>query len=394
VNDVSCERHNQMKIARVTAIPLNVPIHINLVGVDRKTSLSSCYVEVETDAGIVGHGLSGITEEDVIAQIVNGVAGPAIAGDDPLAHERVWEKLYWLLMPRGQTGYAAHALAAIDVALWDIKGKALGQPVWRLLGGARQRVPVYATFGFGFFDRAQLAAAARLWVSQGFRRLKMTVGNEALRRRDSRPLADVIREDAARVQAVREAVGPDVELFVDGNCNLDLYHATRLVEMIKPCNISFFEEPLTQNDAPQMAQLRRQTGMPLACGQNEGLMFRFRDLLLREAIDYAQPNVTISGGYTQCQKIAALAAAFNVPVANGGAWGFHNMHLQAGVANGTLVEHHYLAVELCRQIYRDLPTPADGFFTLPDTPGLGFDPNRDAIDAIAKLPLSHGTGKG
>src|SRR5262245_48655327 len=290
-----------MKIARVTAIPLNVPLHIKLVGVDRKSSLASCYVEVETDDGIVGHGLSGITEEDVIAQIVNAVAGPAIVGDDPLAHERVWEKLYWLLMPRGQTGYAAHALAAIDVALWDIKGKALGQPVWRLLGGAHPRVPVYATFGFGFFDREQLAAAARLWVGQGFRRLKMTVGNEALRRRDARPLAEVIREDAARVQAVREAVGPDVELFVDANCNLDLYHATRLVEMIKPCNISFFEEPLTQNDALQMAQLRRQTSMPLACGQNEGLMFRFRDLLLREAIDYAQPNLTISGGFTQCQ---------------------------------------------------------------------------------------------
>jgi L-rhamnonate dehydratase len=383
-----------MKIARVTAIPLNVPIHVKLVGVDRKTSLSSCYVEVETDTGIVGHGLSGITEEDVIAQIVNHVAGPAIVGDDPLAHERVWEKLYWLLMPRGQTGYAAHALAAIDVALWDIKGKALGQPVWRLLGGARQRVPVYATFGFGFFDREQLAAAARLWVSQGFRRLKMTVGNEALRRRDVRPLAEVIAEDAARVRAVRDAVGPDVELFIDANCNLDLYHATRLVEMIAPCNISFFEEPLTQNDALQMAQLRRATGIALACGQNEGLLFRFRDLLLREAIDYAQPNVVISGGYTQCLKIAGLAAAFNVPVANGGAWGFHNMHLQAGVQNGTLVEHHYRAVELCRQIFRDLPAPAEGHFTLPETPGLGFEPNHDAIREIAKLPLSRGTGKG
>ena len=111
-------------------------------------------------------------------------------------------------MPRGQTGYAAHALAAIDVALWDIKGKALNQPVWRLLGGAHPRVPVYATFGFGFFDREQLAAAAKLWVAQGFKRLKMTVGNEALRHRDQRPVMEVIREDAARVRAVREAVGP------------------------------------------------------------------------------------------------------------------------------------------------------------------------------------------
>jgi len=383
-----------MKIVRVTATPLNVPLHIKLVGVDRQTSLSSCFVEVETDTGLIGHGLTGITEEDVIAQIVNGVAGPAILGDDPLAHERVWDKLYWTLMPRGQTGYAAHALAAIDVALWDIKGKAFGQPVWRLLGGAHPRVPVYATFGFGFFDREQLAAAAKLWVSQGFKKLKMTVGNEALRHRDTRPVMDVIREDAARVRAVREAVGTDIELFLDANCNLDLYHATKLAEMVKPFGISFFEEPLTQNDAQAMAQLRRASGIPLACGQNEGLSFRFRDLLIAQAIDYAQPNVIISGGFSQCAKIAGLANAFNVSIVNGGAWGFHNMHLQAGVTNGTLVEHHYLAVEMCRQIYTGLPEPKDGFFTMPETPGLGFEPNRDAIREIGKLPASQGRGKG
>jgi L-alanine-DL-glutamate epimerase-like enolase superfamily enzyme len=205
---------------------------------------------------------------------------------------------------------------------------------------------------------------------------------------------DVIREDAARVRAVREAVGPDIELYVDGNCNLDLFHATKLAEMIKPFGIAFFEEPLTQNDARQMAQLRRATGMALACGQNEGLAFRFRDLLLAEAVDYVQPNVAITGGFTQCLRIAGMASAFNVPVANGGAWGFHNMHLQAGVANGTLVEHHYLAVELYKQIYRDLPQPQDGFFVMSNKPGLGFEPNPDAIREIAKLPLSKGAGKG
>jgi L-rhamnonate dehydratase len=383
-----------MKIARVSATPLNVPLHIKVVGVDRKTSLACCFVEVETDTGIVGHGLTSITEEDVIAQIVNGVAGPAIVGDDPLNHERIWDKLYWTLMPRGQTGYAAHALAAIDIALWDIKGKAYGEPVWRLLGGARDRAPVYATFGFGFFDREQLAAAAKLWVGQGFTRLKMTVGNEALRNRDKRPVMDLIKEDAARVAAVREAVGHDVELYIDGNCNLDLYHATKLAEMVKPYGISFFEEPLTQNDARQMRELRRSTNIALACGQNEGLAFRFRDLLLAEAVDYVQPNVAITGGFTQCLRIAGLASSFNVSLANGGAWGFHNMHLQAGVANGTLVEHHYLAVELYKQIYRDLPMPKDGLFTMPAAPGLGFEPNTDAIREIAKLPLSQGRGKG
>jgi L-alanine-DL-glutamate epimerase-like enolase superfamily enzyme len=383
-----------MKIVRVTATPLNVPLHIKLVGLDHKTTLSCCFVEVETDTGLTGHGLTSITEEDVIAAVVNGVAGPAIIGDDPLLHERVWDKLYWTMMPRGQTGYAAHALAAIDVALWDIKGKALGQPVWRLLGGARDRAPVYATFGFGFFDREQLAAAAKLWVGQGFRRIKMTVGDGALRNRAKRPLMDVIREDAARVRAVREAVRPDIELYIDGNCNLDLYHATKLVELIKPLGISFFEEPLTQNDARQMAQLRRATGMALACGQNEGLAFRFRDFLLAEAVDFVQPNVCITGGYTQCLRIAGLASSFNVSLANGGAWGFHNMHLQAGVANGTLVEHHYLAVELCRQLYKGLPEPTAGFFDMPEAPGLGFEPDQYSIREIAKIPASQGRAKG
>src|SRR5256885_15995578 len=122
-----------MKIARVTAVPLHVPLHIKLVGVDRATSLACCYVEVETDDGLIGHGLTSITEEDVIAQIVNGVVGPAIVRDHPLAHEGIWDKLYWSLTPRGQSGYAPHGLAARGIALWDIKGTAMHKPVWRLL---------------------------------------------------------------------------------------------------------------------------------------------------------------------------------------------------------------------------------------------------------------------
>lgn len=373
-----------MKIARVAAAPVHVPLNIALVGAARPAAMSGCLVEVETDVGLVGHGFTSITEQGVIAHIIDQVAGPAIIGDDPLAHERIWDKLYWTLLPRGQTGYGAHALAAIDVALWDLKGKALGQPVWRLLGGARERVPVYVTFGFHFFDREELAEAAKFWVAKGFRRLKMTVAHEGLHRRDTQPLMDLIRADAARVRAVRDAVGPDVELFIDANCSLDLYHALRLVDMIRDCNISFFEEPITQNDVLLMAQLRRQGRIRLACGQNEGLAFRFRDLLLNEAVDYVQPNVVITGGYTQCLKIAGLAAAFNIPIANGGAWAFHNMHLQAGVANGTLVEHHYLAGEFCRCIYKDLPVPTEGWLTLPEVPGLGFEPDRDAVKELGR----------
>jgi L-alanine-DL-glutamate epimerase-like enolase superfamily enzyme len=382
-------------IARVTATPLNVPIEISVVGITHATSLSGCLCEVETKDGLVGYGFTAITEEEVIATVINEVAGPAITGDDALLHERIWDRLYWLLAPRGQTGYAAHAIAAIDLALWDIKGKVLGEPVWRLLGGARERVPTYTTFGFAFLDRDALAAAAKYWFAQGHRRLKMTVGAEALQKRDTpRPQADVIAEDARRVFAVREAVGDEAEIFIDANCSLDPYHALRLAHMVEDARIGFFEEPITQNDVRLMAEMRRQTAVPLAAGQNEGLSYRFRDLLLHSAVDVLQPNVAIGGGFTQCLKVAGLAAAFNVPIANGGAWPFHNMHLHAGVAHGGLVEYHLPAVIMCTQIFDGLPTSQDGWLTLPTAPGLGFSPNRDRVRELAKRPSARGRGKG
>jgi L-alanine-DL-glutamate epimerase-like enolase superfamily enzyme len=384
-----------MQITHVEAIPLFLPVTVDVLGLNKQTGLSVCLVRIETDSGETGWGMTGITEEEVVAEAVNAVVAPALKGRDPLDTERIWHDLYWLLSPRGQTGYASHAIAAVDIALWDLKGKALGQPVWRLLGGARDTVPVYATFGFSVFDREQLAEAAKLWVSQGYTRLKMTVGDGALRRRDEpRPLDEVIAEDARRVRAVRDAVGGDVGLYIDANCNLDVYHAARLARSIEDCDIAFFEEPVTQNDVGGMVELKRRTSIPLACGQNEGLAFRFRDLLVAKAVDVVQPNVAISGGYTQCAKIAGMAAAFNIPYANGGAWSYHNMHIHAGLANGWLVEHHYLAVECYRQVFDNLPEPRDGTLALPDRPGLGFDPGVDRVRDLAKRPKSQGAGKG
>lgn len=367
-----------MKITRVTATNLHIPVTLDVLDQPKHTQHNFCVVEVETEDGLVGQGMSSIGPTGVIAHAVNTVAGPAILGDDALNHARVWEKLYWLLAPRGQTGVAMHAIAAIDVALWDLKGKALDQPVWRLLGGARDRCQVYATFGFGFYDRDELAEAARRWWDRGFKRLKMTVGMGALAGRETRPVMDVIREDLARVTAVREAV-PEAELYLDANCSLDLYHAAKLASWLEPLKIGFFEEPITGNDVLQMAELRRRTSIPLACGQNEGLAYRFRDLFAAGAVDIAQPNVAITGGFTQCQQIAGMAAAYTLPVENGGAWPFHNMHLQAGVPNGTMVEYHHPGVTCCQRIYRDLPEPEDGWIDLPDRPGLGFELDPDAV---------------
>ncbi|GAA5232860.1 mandelate racemase/muconate lactonizing enzyme family protein [Verticiella sediminum] len=383
------------RITRVKATPLNVPIRFVAGEIRRETSLSACYVEVETDQGIVGHGLTAITEEEVIGAIVDAVAGPAIVGMHALAHEAVWDRLYWLLCPRGQTGYGMHAIAAIDVALWDIKGKILGQPVWRLLGGARNRVPLYATFGFGFLDREALAASAHACQAQGFDHLKMVVGHGAMQRRDEpRPLGEVIREDAERVRIVREAAGAQAGLYIDANCSLDAFHANKLARAVADCDLGFFEEPVSRNDVHAMADLRRQTGVAVAAGQNEGLAFRFRDMLAAGAVDCVQPNVVISGGYTQAAKIAGMADAHGVALANGGAFPLHNMHLHAGLANGGRVEWHLVAVEMMRQLYDGFPEPERGWLTLPETPGLGFEPDRARIRELAKLPASGGRGKG
>lgn len=383
-----------MKITRVSATPLNLPVEVKSPSRTQTTSLSVCLVTIETDTGLIGTGMTAITEEEVIGSIVNDIAAHHLIGMDPMRHELIWDRLYWLLTPRGQSGYASHAIAAIDLALWDIKGKALEQPCWRLLGGARSEVPVYATFGFAFFDRDELAAAASAWVERGFSRLKMTVGHHALARRDEpRPLDRVIAEDVQRIRAVREAVGPDVQIYIDANCSLDYFHALSLAKKVEPYDISFFEEPVSQNDIPNLARLRAKTSIPLAAGQNEGLASRFRDMLVAQAVDVVQPNACISGGFTQCGRIAGMAAAFNTRFANGGAWPHHNMHLHAGLANGSLVEYHSVAVQCCELVFDDLPKPEHGVLRLPEAPGLGFNPNPERLADLARRPGSRGAGK-
>ena len=373
-----------MKITEVTAWSLKCPVHIQLAGLDREVRMGLCLVRVETDEGATGWGMTAITNEAVAAAAVEKVAAPAIIGADPMANERIWDKLYWQFSPRGQTGIGCHAIAAIDCALWDIKGKVLGEPVWRLLGGARESVPVYATFGFFEFDREQLAEAAKIWVAQGYGGLKMVVGHGALARSDEpRPLDAVIAEDVRRIQGVRDAVGPDIDLYIDANCGLDQHHALKLARRIEELDIAFFEEPITQNDVRGMAWLRSQTSIPLACGQNEGLAFRFRDLLVAQAVDIVQPNVAIGGGYTQCAKIAGMAAAFNVGMDNGGAWAPVNMHLQGGLANGGMVEYHYLANEIWDLIFGGVIRPEDSRLQLPLTPGLGLEPDMDVVGDLA-----------
>jgi L-alanine-DL-glutamate epimerase-like enolase superfamily enzyme len=360
-----------MRIARVEASHLaNVPTNPPPL-LSEPNRASVVIVEIETDDGPTGYGMAGGPALQSVAAFINNQGRELLQGQDPLLNERIWQQMFRTHNQRYQTGVWSQAMSAIDIALWDIKGKAFGQPVWRLLGGAQNPVPAYVTFGLPHYGKEQLAEAARHWVQQGHDKLKMVVGIIG----DSQdPEAD-----AERVAAVREAVGPGIELMIDANYLMSYHHALRLCKLIEPLDITWFEEPVYGNDALLLADLRRATTIPIAAGQNEGHRYRHRELLIHHAVDILQPNVVYVGGYTEAVKVAAMAQAFNVPIANGGAWPFHNMHLQAGKPNGRRVEFHYLSWMMYEAVCRSIPDPVEGWVTVPDTPGLGLDPRPGII---------------
>lgn len=380
------------KIKRITASALVTRGDFDYGGVKKPMGGSACYVEVETENGTIGTGITAIVDTNAVAYIINTSASRALIGMDALRNEEIWNRLYWMLAPRGQTGLAGHVMSSIDIAVWDIKGKALGVPVATLLGGARAKVPVYATFGPANFTIDELVAVATAMKAQGIVNLKMVVGNGAIEARHDAAMDAIIEEDIRRVAAVRKAVGDDVNLMVDGNCGFDLPGAERLVRGLMPYRITFFEEPLAQNDVQLMAELRKRTGICLAAGQNDTLAYQYRDMILADAVDYIQPNVMMAGGFTQVAKIAGMAQAFNIDITNGGAGALQNMHLHAGVQNGGYCEWHLPWMTLDKIIYKNMPEPVDGFLTIPDVPGLGITPDEDAIREAAKPRRGGGGG--
>jgi L-alanine-DL-glutamate epimerase-like enolase superfamily enzyme len=344
-------------------VPVSVPL------LKDKISTSVLFVAVETEAGITGYGLTRGPSRFGMREFVNRELGPFLKGKNPLETERVWQLLLKQFNPRSQTGMWSSAVSAVDIALWDIKGKHYKEPVWRLLGGAQNPVQAYVTFGLRQYSKDQLVEVARQLISQGEKRLKMVVAVDP----------EDPKVDAARVRAVREAVGDGVELMVDANYVFPLNRAVELCKLIEPYGITWFEEPVYQNDAALLADLRRHTSIPLAAGQNEGHRFRHRELIANRAIDVAQPNVCSVGGYTEAVKVAALAQAFNIPIANGGGWPHHNMHLQAAMSNGWRVEFHFEMWGVGDLIYKEPPAPEKGWVKLPETPGLGLEPRWDAL---------------
>jgi L-alanine-DL-glutamate epimerase-like enolase superfamily enzyme len=351
-----------------TVVPL-LPGRLSGYGRDEQREFVFC--EVETDDGLSGVALTGhFLTRAVVAALTQHflpVVRDMDARDVEAVHERVWRALN----PRAMTGVVSSALSLLDIALWDIHGKAVGRSVAGLLGGARREVGCYVTFGFPQYNREQLAEAARMHVDNGFTALKLVVGQDK----------GGWREDAARVRAVREAVGDGIDLMIDANYLFPPVEALYLCRAIEDFAITWFEEPLHQNDARAMADLRSRTSIPLAAGQMEGHRWRLRELVEHQAVDILQPNVCYGGGYTEARKAAHLAQVYNLPIANGGGWPLFNMHTMAGLMNGWLVEWHLGMVQVGQLLFPDGPAPVGGKITVPDQPGLGLTVDREALQA-------------
>lgn len=366
-----------MKIVSVEAIPLEAPIQ-NPVGRARQRVVVNArrclLVKITTDEGLVGYGegLTPLTPMPAKA-VVDDIFKDILLGQDPMNTEYLWNACYETNSSRGYTrGYQMIAISAVDIALWDLKGKITGQPVYNLLGGKfRDTVPGYVTGLMLEKDPSGIADLAMAFRERGFKAMKLKIGENE-------------RQDLATVEVLRETLGPDARLMVDANGGHDPKSAVKLAEKLKPFDIFWFEEPVPQENMAGLAYVRERIPMYLAGGECEYNKYEFRNLFLNGALDICQPDVSRSGGITETMKIVKLAQAFNVYYAPH-AWGgimcvAASCHMAAAMPNCLTCEIDQVPNPLRDELAGRRIDFRDGVVHLSDKPGLGFEPQAEMIE--------------
>jgi len=323
-------------------------------------------VELRTDEGITGVGW---TDGGKVVQEAVDLLRPALLGGDPFAVERIWSRMY---RPKivGRKGLELRAISAVDIALWDLMGKATGQPVAKLLGGYSDRVRVYIAGGYYEEGKGivELCAEMERYLKQGAKAVKMKIG-----------LLD-IKEDLQRVRAVREAIGPDVDLLVDANNAYTANQAIRMGRYLDEMDIFWFEEPVSPDNIPAHAEVAAALDVPIAAGENEYTQYGFRDLIAARAVDVLNPDAKVMGGITPWRKVALMAEAHDLPVAPHGAQEVH-VHLAAAFPNGLILEYYNPnTMGLAAEMFEETLPIVDGYAPVPDRPGLGFTLNRRKLE--------------
>lgn len=326
------------------------------------TNRNWLFVKIFTDEGIYGVGeASGWPR--VVETAIQDLTGILI-GEDPFNIERLWQKMFIAMMGHGMTGIVGGgALTGIEMALWDIKGKALDVPVWNLLGGKlRDKIRLYA--------HAHSAERARELVDRGFTGVKTGGVTEAL----------------AKVAEIRAEVGPEIDIMADvhGPPWLTVADAIRLGQALEEYDLLFYEDPVAPENVENIAKVARHVDLPIAAGERHAHIYGLRELIEREIVDVVQPDTGRAGGLMQMKKQAAMAEAHGITFApHDGSLGpvaeMAAVHLLATLPNFLILEHREDDVPQRYEVMDPQPQIADGYLTVPDTPGLGVDIVEEAI---------------
>lgn len=349
-----------MQIEKVWAEVYSVPVHREMHDAIRHFSkMDVTFAFVETDEGVTGAGFTysiipfGASQ---IASLINQGLGELIRQMDPRDHERIWSRMWRQVDWVGRGGIAVLAIAALDIAIWDLKSKLANLPLYRLLGGARERVPVYSTDG-GWLNHTvgQLVEETKQVVANGFRGTKIKVGKEDA------------SEDTERIAAVREVLGPRRNLMVDANERFTSAEAIRRARMWESYNLFWFEEPLPAEDTLGHASLRSHTAIPIAIGESLFTRQQFRDYIAIGGASILQPDVCRCGGITEWLKIAHLADCYNMQISPHFVMELH-LPLVAAIPNGLFVEY----IPSLDAVLSEPLRLTDGCYRPSEEPGLGI----------------------
>lgn len=365
-----------MKITDVEVMILSLPQIVERTDGSQDTAV----VRVTTDEGITGIGevdsspwiVKAIIEAPKSHTICRGLR-EIVRGEDPFQVTRIWEKMYQGSIYYGRRGAAIQAMTGIDLALWDIMGKATGMPVWRLLGaGWRTEVRAYASSLFGD-TLEETGRMAREYVDQGFTAVKF--GWE--------PIGKDPEQDVALVREIRRSVGPKVDVMIDAGLVWDAKTAIRMAERFSEFNIGWLEEPLHPDDLDGYARLSRATSVRIAAGEEESSRQSYIDLMDRGNIDVVQVDVTRCGGLTEAMRIASLAADRHRPVVNhsfkSGINIAASLHFIAAVPNAFIFEYCVSHSPLRHDLTHQKFEVVDGMVKIPQDPGLGVDLNEETV---------------
>jgi L-alanine-DL-glutamate epimerase-like enolase superfamily enzyme len=378
-----------MKITRVRAIPMSDPVpseRQHRTDLGTKIKSDATLILVETDKGLTGIG-AALGSPPVVAAIIEHELAPEVVGEDPLFSERIFEKMYngsraQPALERGvpqpevnrRSGVIMEAIAGVDIAVWDVKAQALGIPVYQALGATRDVVRAYASGGWAPGDEAESELGG--YSAKGFSAVKMRVVG-----RDGFSIDKCVR----RVEAARRGIGASVELMVDAHGSLEVPVAIRLAHALERYDIAWFEEPVSPENHAGQAAVRRATSIPIASGEREFTRYGFQDLLERDALDIAQPDVARAGGFTEIRRIAALTSAHDVRLAPH-AWGSGilfaaSIHVAMAAPNCHILEVSQGYMPMMYELF-DAPFDIrpDGTVHAPEKPGLGFTLRKDALE--------------